>query len=87
MAYKKPLYWIKHVVFEQYSIVLSIVFSKVKGLDFLYSGSLYSALYCTAIVNQFLVPYEKYLVLICHMGLTGGYEEHSTDKIVVNCQY
>ena len=60
MAYKKPLYWIKHVVFEQYHIVLSIVFSKVKGLDFLQSGSLYSALYyCTAIVNQFLVPYEK----------------------------
>ena len=25
MAYKKPLYWIKHVVFEQYPIVLSIV--------------------------------------------------------------
>ena len=30
------------------------------------------------LLTNFLFHMKKYLVLICHMGLTGGYEEHST---------
>ena len=30
------------------------------------------------LLTNFLFHMKKYLVLICQMGLTGGYEEHST---------